>query len=334
MDLFIGKPTFQKKLRPGDVLLEGIDPSAIYLGHKKLLPKGALEELVTVEGIARRALADRSLEFPISGARFIQYSALAEVIRALQVLKGRWNTAVTGLVKDYPDLRNEQLIALDQQAETLLRNALAPLSGKEREAKEIELNRWLETQKSINRSLYPKADDLTGMFRFEWRMFRVSATTGTEELTGLKAEEIAQAQEAIQRDLQRWVRAAATEMHKVLGEAALNAKNMLEKNGKLTPRNMRPLFDAFETFRAVDFTGASTIQDVINRIQARFEISSPNGETDYELSANAVNGQAGVEDGFNQLLAKVSELATDNLAENAGIQALTKAGEFRRLIDV
>ena len=334
MDLFIGKPTFQKKLRSGDILVDGIDPSAIYLGHKKLLPKGALEELVTIEGIARRTLSDRSLEFPISGARFIQYSALAEVVRSLTALKERWNAGVVGLVNDYPTLREAQLVALDAQAEKLQRNALAPLSGKERDARELELQAWLATQKSINRSMYPRAEDLTKLFKFEWRMFRVSSTSGTEELTGLKASEIAQAQEAIQRDLQKWVRAAATEMHKVLGEAALNAKNMLEKQGKMTPRNMKPLFDAFNTFKAVDFTGSSTIQDVIGRIQAKFEISSPDGETDFELSANAATGQAGVESGFNQLLATISELATDSVAENAGIQALGKAGEFRRLIEV
>lgn len=333
MDLFIGKPTFQKKLRPNDVLLEGIDESVLYLGHKKLLPRKALEELVTIEGKARRALADRSLEFPISGARFVQYSSLAEVIRSLQDLKLEWDSAVASLIHDYPDLRNEQLFQLDQQAETLVRNELTKLPGTERATKEKELTDWLVIQKNINRSLYPKTEDLSGMFKFAWRMFRISAMTGMEEVNGIQQEELIQAREAIQRELQRWVRQAAAEMHKVLGEAALNASNLLEKNGKLTPRNLKPLFDAFETFKAVDFTGSSTFQEVITQIRTRFGVVGTDGSVDFEQTASMVNDRNAM-DGFRSLLSQVSELAQDDVADSAGVKAVSHIGEYKRLIEI
>lgn len=333
MDLFIGKPTFQRKLRPNDVLLEGIDESVLYLGHKKLLPRKALEDLVTLEGRARRALADRSLEFPISGARFVQYTALADVLRILQALKGEWDTAVSELIRDYPDLRTEQLSHLDQQAETLVRNELAKLPGEERALKQKELDHWLEIQKNLNRSLYPRTEDLQGMFHFQWRLFRISAMQTVEEMSGIKQEELIQARDALQRDLQRWVRQASIEMHRTLGEAALNAKNLLEKNGKLNPRNLKPLFDAFETFRAIDFTGSSTFQDVITRIRTQFGVVSTNGAVDFEQTAANVNDVNSLE-GFRQLLNQVSDLAQDNVAEEAGIAALSQAGGFRRLVEV
>lgn len=332
MDLFIGKPTFQKKLRPNDILMDGINEDVLYLGHKKLLPKGATEELVTLEGRARRALADRSLQFPISGARFVQYTVLADLLKMLQEFKVEWNQKVDELVRDYPALREDQLANLDRQAEAIMQNELAKLPGQERERRQKELTEWLHNQKVLNRSLYPKTEDVKGMFRFEWRMFRVSAMSGVEEMSALQQTEIIEAREALRRDLQQWVRRAATEMHRTLGEAALNASSLLEKNGKLTARNMKPLFDAFDSFKAIDFTGASTFQQLVDQIRSQFGVTT-GGAVNYELTAsNISNTEAGMSQ-FRELLTQVSNLASEDVAEKAGLAAINQVGEFRRFID-
>lgn len=338
MDLYIGKPTFQRKLRPNDVLLEGIDESVLYLGHKKLLPKKAMEKLITLEGQGRTALANRSIPFPLSGARFVYYNALKDVLTSLSVVKEEWNRAVEELHEEYPRLKEEQLSQLEHQAQRLYNQEMEKLYGlapttPEFIEKKNRLDSWLEQQKSINRSLYPSVEEVKGLFHFDWRMFKVSGLTGGEVMSTLDTQELLRAQQQVRQDLEQWVRQASVEMHKTLGEAAANAKRLLEKNDKLNPRNIKPLFDAFETFKAIDFTGSSTFQATIDRIKSTFGRKRPDGTVDMELTNDAIHGSHHGLTEFKALLGSLSTLAVDDVAEQAGIRALS-AGEFRRVVEV
>lgn len=348
-DLFIGKPTFQKKLRPNDVLLEGIDENVLYLGHKKLLPKKAMERLVTLEGQARTALSNRSIPFPLSGARFVYYDALQDILEELQGIKIEWDRAVDELYTEYPKLKEEQLSQLENQAMVLYSQELAKLPqpqvnqmlAQQQEAnlaaewneKKARLDSWLEQQKAINQSLYPNVEEVKGLFSFQWRMFKVSGLSGGEEMSTLDAQALLRAQQQVRQDLENWVRQAATEMHRTLGEAAANAKRLLEKNDKLNPRNIKPLFDAFETFNAIDFTGASTVHQTIERIKQTFGRQRPDGTVDMELTNDAIHGTYHSMNEFKSLLGTLSTMAVNAVAEEAGIRALS-VGEFRRVVEL
>ena len=332
LDLFIGKPTFQKKLRPNDLLVEGIDPKAVYLGHKFLLSKKATERLTQIEGQARSTLADKSLEFPLSGARFVYYASLQDVLEEMRKLKTAWGVAVSELIRKYPDLKTEQLAVLDKQCETLAASALSKATMGRADLQK-KLDSWVAAQKLENRSLYPSADSLPKMFSFEWRMFKVSGLTGMESMSSLQADDLLNAQNQLREDLQKWVRSAAVEMHKSLGDAAANALNLLNKNDKMQPRNLKPLFNAFETFKAVDFTGASSFQEVIDRMRSTFGVIDTQGELDYDRIADNLNNGPGMES-FRKLLEKVSTLAVDKVAEEAGLNSLRSVGDLKRVIEV
>jgi hypothetical protein len=334
MDLFIGKPTFQRKLRQTDVLLEGIDEDLIYLGHKKLLPKKAMEQLVTIEGLSRRVLASKSLEFPLSGARFVLYHSLPDVLRELHALKERWDVAVRELIQQYPALKDQQLAELDAQCEKLAQQELSKVPGTDRAQREEQLKAWVDTQKAQNRQLYPTVDELPVMFRFQWRMFKISALSGLEQMSSLEQEDLIAAQQQIRQDLQRWVHSASVEMHKTLGEAAANALRILGRQGELHPRNLKPLFDAFETFKAIDFTGSSTFTQVIDQIRSQFGVQAPGGEVDYERTAERLNTIPNGISQFQELLDSVSKLAVEDVAKAAGVKAVSSVGEFGRLIEL
>jgi hypothetical protein len=338
-DLFVGKPTFQKKLRSNDVLLEGsINDDAIYLGHKKLLPKEAMGRLVTLEGLARTALAGRSLEFPLSGARFVYFRALPDLLVRLRSLQRDWNSAVQDLVDNYPELKARQLSILDSQSEDLMMRELAkgpgtPVSS-QRAERQKELEEWLEMQKLQHRKLYPPVDELPQMFRFTWRMFKVSAVEGLEELNTLQQDELLAAREALRADLQSWVRTATSDMHRALGEAAAQAKNMLEKQGKLNPKNLRPLFEAFETFNAIDFTGSSDWRKQVDDARERFIRRNADGSINFELTSESINGTSFATTEFKNLLNSIGSLALEQTAEEAGRVALAKTKGFARFLEV
>ena len=86
-------------------------------------------------------------------------------------------------------------------------------------------------------------------------MFKVSSANS---LNGISAEDALEASQKLQQDLQGWIHETAILMHKTLGEAAAHAKDLLEKQGKLNPKNLKPLFDAFEVFKSIDFAWVQT----------------------------------------------------------------------------
>jgi len=334
MDLYIGKPTFQKKLRAGDVVLEGINEDAIYLGHKKLLPKEAMARLVTLEGHARTALAGRSLEFPLSGARFVYFRALPDLLTRLRALQTQWVEAVQALVAGYPELKEQQLTILDKQSEDLMQQELQKLTEEQRKTRSVELLEWLDAQRLQNRKLYPPVTELPGMFHFSWRMFKISAMEGLEEMNSLQQDELLAARETIKADLQKWVKTATLDMHTALGEAAAQAKSLLEKQGKLNPKNLRPLFEAFETFNAIDFTGSSDWRKQVDSARERFIKRDKDGMINFDLTAESINGTNFATTEFKNLLNSIGSLAVQKTAEEASKMAISKVGAFKRFVEV
>jgi len=328
--LYIGRWTANKKMNESDLLIDEVDKSAFYIGHKKLLPRQAQEQLQFIEGHARRFLDNRSVPFPIGNAKYVSYHALRGVLRRLQEFKAQWDVAVDDLITGYPRFKEEQIEKLSQQARSIAdkeANKVAPYAYA---AKVKELDGWVKQQEAINRSLYPDVSQLRSRYNFEWRMFKMTPLEGVESMSTLDAETLLAEQTRVRQDLNRWVGEVSVMMHQQLGEAAAQAKRLLETNGKLNPKNLRPLFEAFETFSAVNFSGTSTFEDTIKSIRARFLKQGGNGETDWQLTAEQVNHS---QDEVRSLLTAMSELAVDETAKQAGIRSV-RAGQFGRVIDI
>jgi hypothetical protein len=167
---------------------------------------------------------------------------------------------------------------------------LQKLTADQKKVRQPELKDWLEQQKLQHRKLYPGIEELPNMFHFSWRMFKVSAMEGLEEMNTLQQDELLAARNALKADLQNWVKTATADMHKALGDAAAQAKNLLEKQGKLNPKNLRPLFEAFETFNAIDFTGSSDWRKQVDSARERFIKRDEDGSINFELTSEAING--------------------------------------------
>lgn len=328
--LYIGRWTANKKMNENDLLIDEVDKSAFYIGHKKLLPREAQERLQFIEGQARTFLANRSVPFPIGDAKYVSYHALRGVLSRLQEYKEQWEVAVNDLIAGYPRFKEEQIERLAKQARAIAdkeANKVAPYAYA---AKVKELDGWVTQQEALNRSLYPDVSQLRSRYNFEWRMFKLSPLEGMEQMSTLDAETLVQEQNRVRQDLHKWVGEVSVMMHQQLGEAAAQAKRLLEENGKLNPKNLRPLFEAFETFSAVNFSGNSTFIDTINSIRSRFLQKTGTGETDWRLTAEQVNRST---EEVRSLLNAMSDLALSDTAKQAGIQSV-KAGQFGRVIDI
>lgn len=329
-DIDIGRWAAVKKLTAREVLLEDLDAKAVHLGHKRLLPKEAMVDLIRLEGKARSLLDTHSLQFPIAGARFVYLRTLHTLIEGLMEIRQRYFTAVAQLVEEYPTHKAHQLERLNKMAEDRYTVELTKFRGMSNyDSKKTELDQWLANEKQANEDKYPDVSSLRSRFRFDWHIFRISQFTG--DGTTLSAEEINEAQVKLKSELNNWVRTAVVSMHKALGEAALQAKELMEKHGKLNPRNLRPLFDAFETFKSIDFTGSSDMQGVIDQVRARFGVVKE-GEVNYEATAEYINS-GGSQGEFTELLNSMSQLAVEDAAQKAGLSAIRRAGRFARVIE-
>src|SRR5690606_27358514 len=146
-------------------------------------------------------------------------------------------------------------------------NGMATASA---EQKDI-LWKWLKVQQETHRKLYPDKDKLLAKYGVTWRMFKVDSLGDAEAelLSPEDAKVIAEQQAQLKKDMEDWVKAKAVEMHKKLGQAAAQAKKMLADNGKLNPKNLKPLFSAFEEFQKVDIAGSS-FQKAISDAKDKF----------------------------------------------------------------
>jgi hypothetical protein len=329
-DLDVGRWAAIKKLNADDLDLPNLDPGAFKLGHKKLLPKDAISRIQEIESKARSTLASRSSDFPIAGARFVRYPVLEDLLEKLTALKLEFLKEVKNLIDNYPELKRAQLEVLNAQVDKIAAKRIENSYPITKE-KKYEIDAWVKKQYLKNEESFLDIDELKSKFRFEWRMFKISAA---DSLSKVSADQAIEAHKKLQSDLQEWVAETAALMHKTLGEAAKHAKELLEKQGKLNPKNLKPLFDAFAVFKSLDFTN-SDVQKTLDDIKEKYAYTlSDKDGIDYEASATMLNNNPNAMSNLKELLETIGKYALDDIAKEAGQAALAKITGYSRVMDV
>jgi hypothetical protein len=325
-DINISRWSALHQMKTGDLMLEKLNRKVIYPGHKKLLPEEAGFKLQHLEGKIRTFVAKRSMPFPIEGVVFITFKALPDMLKGLSALKAEFLAAAQELYDDFESIKAKQIEVLDDESHKVavqngLTNPLVPADQKE------ILKIWLAQQHAQHIELYPAKKDLLAKYGVAWRMFKVNplGDADAELLNDEDAQVIVEQQKKLKEDMEAWVKQKAVEMHKKLGQAAAQAKKMLAENGKLNPKNLKPLFSAFEEFQAVDFAG-SAFASSVQGIKAKY-LGKGATMQDVAASVNASSEQ------FDELLSTLSDLAVDAVAQKAGVTALANS-EFQRVVEV
>lgn len=329
-DINVSRWSALHQMQTGDLLLEKLNRKIVYPGHKKLLPEEASYPLVHLEGKIRTCVRKNSMDFPVSGAVYVNFKALPKMLKELKKLRAEYEAAAQKLYDNWESIKEKQVEALNEESRKIaVQNGLyeptTPAADRD------TLKKWLSEQQKRHAELYPKKEDLLSKYAVTWTMFRVDALGDSVAsiLEETEADVILSHQEKLQKDMQMWVKTKAAEMHQVIGEAALRAKELLAENGKLNPKNLKPLFAAFEQFKAVDFAGSS-FEQVIEDIEKKYLVSDPNGEIDFKAVAESVNGGT---DAFDQLLSDISQLAVEEVAQKAGAVALS-GSDFKRIVEI
>lgn len=329
-DINISRWSALHQMQTNDLLLDKLNRKIVYPGHKKLLPEEASYPLIHLEGKIRTCVRKNSMDFPISGAVYVNFKTLPKMLKELKKLKAEYEAEAQKLYDNWESIKEKQIDALNEEARKIaaqngLYEPATPAADRE------ILKQWLKEQQKKHAELYPKKELLLAKYAVSWTMFRVDSleSTAASLFDEADAAALLAHQEKLQKDMQLWVKAKAAEMHQAIGKAALQAKQLLAENGKLNPKNLKPLFAAFEQFKAVDFAGSS-FEQVIEDIEKKYLVSDPKGETDFKAVAESVNGST---DAFGELLEQVSQLAVEEVAEKAGAVALS-GSDFKRVVEI
>jgi hypothetical protein len=326
-DINIGKWAAQHRMTSQDLMMDKVNSEAMHIGFKRLMPSKAMQPIIHLEGQIRTFVAKMSMPFPIAGAVFVNYKILKPLIVGLKKYSEEYQKAAAQLYEKYDEYKDAQLKVLDAEAQKIANSRRKDPSDPHETAR---LQEWVKAQHALNRSLYPSREALPYKFYVTWKMFKVNPLDGGSEISGVEAEDMAAQQELFQKEMQKWVKEQTSKIHKTLGEAAARAKELLEKQGKLNPKNLKPLFDAFAEFKAVDFAG-SGFQKAVTDIESKYLMTTSDGSTNFVAISNKIN--EGDSDAFTSLLDTLSSLAVDAVSENAANDTLGNS-DFKRLLDL
>ena len=146
----------RKKLRPEDLGLDpdNVDERLFALGHKRLLPKEALQQLSLIESRAH-ALVEAST-FPFLGgiARYLPNAKLEDTAGRLQELQAEFRACADDFLARYGDLREEAMQEWARAAKRL----------------SVDSGRLL----AVISEAFPSRDRLERRFGFDIRTFQIS----------------------------------------------------------------------------------------------------------------------------------------------------------------
>jgi len=331
VDLDVHQWRAQKKLTKEDLLLDKtIQEDLYYTGHKKLLPKKALAPLIEIEGKARLELDARSSPFPIAKARFVTFPVLNELMDVLGKYQKEFFKALDELILNYDEFKGEQLALLDAQIQAIADEDLKKAPPDQQKIRKIALHDWVTNQMTLVRQLYPPQEQLHQRFGFEWRLFKITNAEGVEG-SGLSQEAIKVINKKLDGDMQDWVKDTTKDSLQELGEAAKHLYELMDKQGKLHPKNLKRFFEAADKFVASEFLDSKYV-GLVNTMKTQYLVET-DGDPNWELMAQNMSFIHN-QNSLKNVLAIIAELAAEEKASAIAIETIKKSEEFGRVVDI
>jgi hypothetical protein len=291
-----------KRLNPEDL---GLDPAhvserLIQLGHKRLIPRDALQAFALIESRVQATVESSSFPFLGGIARFVPNPRLGELTEKLDKLRDEFREATLDFVAGYTPLRENAMVEW--------REAARHMNG--------SAERLLAT---IEQS-FPPAGDIAKRFAFETRLFQIAAPDSIrlEVAEGMAELEVADdrrriAEEAtrrLQADLNGFISESVASMRE---ETARLASEVLatingSENG-VHQRTLNRLATFIDNFRSLNFAGDQQLEATLERF--RRDLLQRSAE-DYRNDSGAMTS---LTDGLSRLRENAVQLARSDPRE-------------------
>ena len=285
-----------KRLSPEDL---GLDPAhvsdrLIQLGHKRLIPRDALQAFALIESRVQATVEGSSFPFLGGIGRFVPNPRLGELTDRLDKLRDEFQEATLDFVAGYGPLRDNAMREWREAAQHLNGSA-------ERLILTIEQS-------------FPPAGDIAKRFAFETRLFQIAAPDSIrlEVAEGLAEFEVADdrrriaenATRRMQSDLDTFIRESVSSLRDETAKLASEVLATIDgsENG-VHQRTLNRLSTFIDSFRTLNFAGDQQLEQTLERF--RRELLQRSAE-DYR---NQPGAMASLTEGLNRLRENAVQLA-------------------------
>jgi hypothetical protein len=284
-----------KKLKAEDL---GLDPDKITdrlisLGHKKLLPKDALEAFALVEGRAHALVEASTFPFLKGLSRFLPNAKLQEVLDKINGLARDFALAKADFLARYGHMR-------EQASKEWLEAARKLVSEPERLVATIE-------------SSFPDPARMEQFFGFSTQLFQIRLpekldlelvqASQQQEIIRVREKAAQDAAESIQRDVQTFVSDCVASLRQQTAQLCAEMLQSIQE-GKIGvhQKTLNRLVRFIDEFKKLNFAGDRQMESELERVRQEFLQRSAGEYRDSEFARTQLQqGLANLADTARQL---------------------------------
>jgi hypothetical protein len=291
-----------KRLNAEDL---GLDPAhvsdrLIQLGHKRLIPRDALQAFALIESRVNATVESSSFPFLGGIGRFVPNTRLGDLTDKLEKLRDEFREATLDFVAGYTPLRDAAMAEWREAA--------------------LNLNGSAERLILTIEQSFPPAGDIAKRFAFETRLFQIAAPDSIrlEVTSGVEQMEVAEdrrriaddASRRLQADLDGFIRESVASLREETARLAGEVLATIDgsENG-VHQRTLNRLPTFIDSFRSLNFAGDQQLETTLERF--RRDLLQRSAE-DYRNDSGAM---ASLTDGLNRLRQNAVELARSDARE-------------------
>ena len=289
----------RKKLRPEDLGLdpERVDQSLFSLGHKKLLPKRALESLALVESRAHALVEVNSFPFLGGVARYLPNTRLREVTERLEQLRAEFEACRDDFLARYGQLREEAM--------TEWREAARRLSDDP------------ERIMGFIDEAFPELYTVQGRFGFDIRTFQIATPEavpraelvemGTrQEVIEAREEAVQNARSQIDGSCREFIADCTAALREQTARLCSEMLETIDTTGNVHQKTLNRLTGFIDRFRELNFVNDAEMERQLEEVRERF-LTRTAGE--YRDSSIA---RGGLVQGLSSLRDRANEMASED----------------------
>jgi hypothetical protein len=285
-----------KRLNAEDL---GLDPAhvsdrLIQLGHKRLIPRDALQAFALIESRVQATVDSSSFPFLGGIGRFVPNPRLGDLTDKLDKLRDEFREATLDFVAGYSPLRENAMAEWREAAQHLNGSA-------ERLIATIEQS-------------FPPAGEIAKRFAFETRLFQIAAPDSIrlEVAEGMEQMEVAEdrrriaddASRRLQSDLDGFIRESVASLRDETARLASEVLATIDGSEHgVHQRTLNRLTTFIDSFRTLNFAGDQQLEQTLERF--RRDLLSRSAE-DYRNDSGAMSS---LTEGLNRLRENAVQLA-------------------------
>lgn len=289
----------RRKLAPEDLGLtaEQVNDRLISLGHKRLLPKEALQRLGLIESRARAHVENSTFPFLGGIAHYVPNAGLEEVLSTLHGLRGEFDSCRTEFLAGYDDLREQALRDWAIAAETL----------------PVDRDRLL----AAIRDAFPARDRIERRFAFDIRTFQITVpdSVPSAELVDIGTQrEIIEARRRAVSDARREIESSCRDfiadcVATLREQTAKLCDEMLETittTGNVHQKTLNRLIRFIDRFRDLNFANDTEMAQQLENMRREFLTRTAQEYRDSDTARTRLV------EGLSALRGKAGELARED----------------------